>query len=168
MITATRGSSASIRTSRSASGSGTTSGNPSATTKPAASRRCRSGLNSCAPTSRRAIRRTRRSSCRRATSSSCRSTPSSGAPAGEGETGISEAFISGTQPGTAIPHYLNAGLTQRLSLRLRVAGNALLFVVFAAGCPSVPDAFCIRYALMNGSRSPSRTRLGSPTSNFVR
>jgi penicillin-binding protein 1A len=29
---------------------------------------------------------------------------SSGIPAGEGETGISEAFISGTQPGTAIPH----------------------------------------------------------------
>ncbi len=29
---------------------------------------------------------------------------SSGSPTGEGETGISEAFISGTQPGTAIPH----------------------------------------------------------------
>ena len=37
-----------------------------------------------------------------------------------------------------------------------------------AACPSVPDAFFIRYALMNPSRSPSSTRLTSPTSSLVR
>src|SRR5688572_25621435 len=34
----------------------------------------------------------------------------------------------------------------------------------ATGAPSVPLAFCSRYALMKGSRSPSSTRDGSPTS----
>ena len=37
-----------------------------------------------------------------------------------------------------------------------------------AACPSVPDAFFIRYTLMNPSRSPSSTRFGSPTSSLVR
>ena len=37
-----------------------------------------------------------------------------------------------------------------------------------AACPSVPEAFCMRYVLMKPSRSPSRTRLMSPTSIFVR
>jgi penicillin-binding protein 1A len=37
-----------------------------------------------------------------------------------------------------------------------------------ADCPSVPLAFCIRYVLMNPSRSPSSTRATSPTSTFVR
>ena len=38
------------------------------------------------------------------TSSSCRSTRAAAAVAEEGATGINEAFISGTQPGTAFPH----------------------------------------------------------------
>ncbi len=72
--TAMRGSSASIPTSPSACGWATTSASRSATTKPAASRRCPSGSSSCAPTSRRAIRKTRPTSSRPATSSLCRST----------------------------------------------------------------------------------------------
>ena len=95
-----------------------------------------------------------------------------GDAAGEGATGINEAFISGTQPGTRLP---------ALTVRLRREGAkavpedlclASLAPSYssssAAGWPRVPEAFCIRYALMNGSRSPSSTRLGSPTSNFVR
>ena len=38
----------------------------------------------------------------------------------------------------------------------------------AVAVSSFPSAFFIRYALMNSSRSPSRTRLTSPTWNFVR
>ncbi len=43
-----------------------------------------------------------------------------------------------------------------------------LYSSSGAACPSVPDAFFIRYTLMNPSRSPSSTRVGSPTSSFVR
>lgn len=38
----------------------------------------------------------------------------------------------------------------------------------AIACPSVPDAFCMRYVLIRPSRSPSSTRLTSPISIFVR
>lgn len=38
----------------------------------------------------------------------------------------------------------------------------------ATACPSVPDAFCMRYVLIRPSRSPSSTRSTSPTSIFVR
>jgi penicillin-binding protein 1A len=69
--TAMRGSSASIPTSPWACGWATTSASRLATTKPAASRRFRSGSTSCVPISRRAIRRIRQTSCLPATSSSC-------------------------------------------------------------------------------------------------
>ena len=38
----------------------------------------------------------------------------------------------------------------------------------ATGCPSVPDAFCMRYVRIRPSRSPSSTRFTSPISTFVR
>ena len=63
----------------------------------------------------------------------------------------------------------DAEILSMIVVRSRDAQDLQLYSSSSAvGCPNVPDAFCIRYALMNGSRSPSSTRLGSPTSNFVR
>ena len=110
---------------------------------------------------------------RPATSSLCRSTraaatsptkarPASTKPSSQARSPARRSRTELIRRRGARRRVLSKTLRSRLCVRLRYSSSS------ADGCPRVPDAFCIRYALMNGSRSPSSTRFGSPTSNFVR